>query len=150
MNRSQIYLLSLIAFYSCTGEKSGQATEHSSVQIDTTTVIQPVIISDSVAHDTDDPAIWIDKSDPSKSLVLGTDKNEDGALYIYDLNGKIIKEKVIRDLRRPNNVDVAYGLIVSGKSIDIAVVTERMANKVRIYSLWEFPYTPVLPTNPFS
>ena len=100
-----------------------------------TVAIQPIIITDTVRHDTDDPAIWINPEDASKSLIIGTDKNEDGALYVFDLKGKIIEDKVVRNLKRPNNVDIAYGLILNGKKTDIAVVTEREANKIRIFSL---------------
>ena len=98
-------------------------------------VIKPVVVTDTVRWDTDDPAIWINFTDPSKSLIIGTDKDSDGALYVFDLDGKIIEEKTVRNLKRPNNVDVEYGLILNGKPIDIAVATEREANKIRIYSL---------------
>ena len=43
-------------------------------------IIKPVIITDTVRHDTDDPAIWVNFANPSASLVLGTDKDQDGAL----------------------------------------------------------------------
>jgi 3-phytase len=98
-------------------------------------VIKPVVVTDSVKWDTDDPAIWINPDDPSKSLIIGTDKDSDGALYVFDLNGKIIEEKTVRNLKRPNNVDVEYGLILNGKPVDIAVATERETNKIRVYSL---------------
>ncbi len=96
-------------------------------------VIQPVYITDTVRHDTDDPAIWINPADPSKSLIIGTDKDQDGGLYVFDLKGKIVKE--IHDLKRPNNVDVAYDLSLNGKPTDIAVTTERFTHKLRIFSL---------------
>ncbi len=86
-------------------------------------------------HDTDDPAVWINYANPSESLILGTDKDEDGALYVYNLEGKVIEEKVVRDLKRPNNVDVEYGLLINGKKVDIAVVTERFTSNLRVYSL---------------
>ncbi|MBC8110237.1 MAG: phytase, partial [Verrucomicrobia bacterium] len=73
-------------------------------------VIKPVFVTDTTRHDTDDPAIWINSENPEKSLIIGTDKNEDGALYVYDLQGKIVADKVIRNLKRPNNVDIDYGL----------------------------------------
>ncbi|HEX8016953.1 MAG TPA: phytase, partial [Flavobacterium sp.] len=38
-------------------------------------------------------------------------------------------------LKRPNNVDIAYGLVIDGKKVDIAVTTERESNKIRIFSL---------------
>jgi 3-phytase len=131
----QLYIASLIALAACNGKPSGETSSVDSIEIDTAAAIQPVVISDSVKHDTDDPAIWINPDDPSKSLVLGTDKNEDGALYVFDLNGKMIADKVVRNLQRPNNVDIAYGLIINGKPTDIAVLTERKANKIRVYSL---------------
>jgi 3-phytase len=100
-----------------------------------TTAVKPVIVTEPVKYDTDDPAIWVNPADPAKSLVIGTDKNTDGALYVFDLNGKIIKNKVITGLKRPNNVDLAYGLILNGKPTDIAITTERMTHKLRIFSL---------------
>ena len=60
-------------------------------------------------HDTDNPAIWIHPTDPAQSLVIGTDKNEDGALYVYTMDGKIDEQKTVRGLKRPNNVDVEFG-----------------------------------------
>jgi 3-phytase len=98
-------------------------------------VVKPVVVTDTVKHDTDDAAIWINPDDPSKSLIIGTDKDSDGALYVFDLNGKVIEEKTVRNLKRPNNVDVEYGLILNGKKVDIAVATERETNKIRVYSL---------------
>jgi len=100
-------------------------------------VIKPVVITEPVKWDTDDPAIWINRQDPSKSLIIGTDKDSDGALYVFDLNGKIVEEKTVRNLKRPNNVDVEYGLILQGSPVDIAVATEREANKIRVYRLPE-------------
>jgi len=97
--------------------------------------IKPVFVTDAVRYDSDDPAIWVNKTDPSKSLVIATDKDADGALFVYDLQGKIVKDKVVSNLKRPNNVDIAYGLIIGGKSVDIAVTTERMTHKLRVFSL---------------
>lgn len=98
-------------------------------------IIQPAVITEPVKYDTDDPAIWVNKADPARSLVIGTDKDADGALYVFDLQGKIIQEKVVHGLKRPNNVDVSYGLLLNGKPTDIAVTTERMTHKLRIFSL---------------
>jgi len=97
--------------------------------------IKPVVKTDTVKHDTDDPAIWINPEDPSKSLIIGTDKDEDGALYVFNLEGKAIEEKTVRNLKRPNNVDVEYGLILNGVATDIAVATERLTHKIRVFSL---------------
>ncbi len=95
--------------------------------------VQATVVTEKVMHDTDDPAIWINPTDPSKSLVIGTDKDKDGALYAFDLSGKIVKR--VGGIQRPNNVDIAYGIMLGGKKVDIAVTTERQANKIRIFSL---------------
>ena len=100
-----------------------------------TGTIKPAAITEKVKHDTDDPAIWINKVDPSKSLILGTDKDDDGAIYVYDLDGNIIEEKTVRNLQLPNNVDVEYGIMLNGVATDIAVATERLTHKIRVFSL---------------
>jgi myo-inositol-hexaphosphate 3-phosphohydrolase len=97
--------------------------------------LSPVVVTAQVKHDTDDPAIWIHPTDPSKSLIIGTDKNEDGALYVFNLEGKIDEQKTVRGLKRPNNVDIEYGLLLNGVATDIVVTTERLENRVRIFSL---------------
>lgn len=95
--------------------------------------VKPTIVTEALPHDTDDPSIWIHPTDPSKSIIVGTDKDTDGALYAFDLKGKIIGKSEV--LKRPNNVDIAYGLIIDGKKVDVAVTTERESNKIRIFSL---------------
>lgn len=97
--------------------------------------IQPVVVTEPTKHDTDDPAIWLHPTDPTRSLIVGTDKDTDGALYVYDLDGKIVR--VVSGLKRPNNVDVAYGFVLAGKPIDIAVTTERERQRLRVYRLPE-------------
>jgi 3-phytase len=98
-----------------------------------------VVVTERVKHDADDPAIWLNPSDPAKSLVLGTDKDEDGALYAFGLDGRVVR--VAGGLRRPNNVDVEYGLSLGGAMVDVAVATERLADKIRVFRLPEL--TPI-------
>lgn len=95
--------------------------------------LKPTFITETTPYDTDDPAIWVHPEDPSRSLIVGTDKEEGGGLYLYNLEGKIVGN--FPDMRRPNNVDVAYGMNINGTKTDIAVVTERNANSIRIFSL---------------
>ena len=56
-------------------------------------------------------------------------------MYVFDLDGKIDEQKTVRGLKRPNNVDIEYGLNLNGKAVDIAVTTERFENKIRIFRL---------------
>ncbi len=97
--------------------------------------VKPLYTTEPVQFDSDDPAIWVNPSDSTQSLIIGTDKDENGALFVFDLKGKIIKDKTVKGLKRPNNVDIAYGLMLGGKKVDIAVTTERMTHKLRVFSL---------------
>ena len=95
--------------------------------------VLPRVVTEKVRHDTDDPAIWIDRADPAKSLVIGTDKDTDGALYAFDLAGWVVARA--GDLRRPNNVDLATGFRLGGKDVDIVVTTEREARRLRVFTV---------------
>lgn len=98
--------------------------------------ITPAFKTEAVAFDSDDPAIWIHPNEPSRSLILGTDKGEDndpGGLYVFDLTGKTVQ--AFTDIKRPNNVDVEYGLELDGKLVDIAVLTERNERRLRAFAI---------------
>ena len=99
--------------------------------------ISPTIVTAPVEGDPDDPALWIDHAEPARSLVLGTDKG--GRLYAFDLDGAVVA--TVTGLARPNNVDIETGLDLGGEAIDIAVVTERDAGRIRVFRLPEL--TPV-------
>ncbi|MFD2034973.1 phytase [Belliella marina] len=101
-----------------------------------TPIIIPKVVTEAVRFDSDDPAIWYNKEEPENSLILGTDKHEDGALYVFDLDGNIIEDKTIRGLKRPNNVDIRK-VKMGGEKFHIAAVTERMANKLRVFRVPE-------------
>ncbi|WP_455170546.1 phytase, partial [Aegicerativicinus sediminis] len=98
--------------------------------------IAPDIITESTLHDTDDPAIWVNKENTEESIVFGTDKDTNGAIYAFNLQGKIIEEKTLRGMKRPNNVDVAYDVKINDSTItDILVFTEREREQIRVFSI---------------
>src|SRR5690606_283344 len=91
-----IYILTITSLCSC-GSKLAPVAKNA---------IKPTVITNATPNDTDDPAIWINKFQPEKSLIIGTDKEkETGGLYAFDLSGKIVKS--VYPMDRPNNVDVA-------------------------------------------
>ncbi|MFV0248878.1 MAG: phytase [Tenacibaculum sp.] len=100
-------------------------------------VIHPVIKTEKVPHDSDDPAIWVNKAHPEQSIVFGTDKDlENGGVYAFDLSGKILKDKSIIGLSYPNNIDVEYGFKLSDSTqTDILVFTEREKHQIRVFAL---------------
>lgn len=98
--------------------------------------VAPDIKTEKTLNDTDDPAIWVNPIDASKSIVFGTDKETNGAVYAFDLQGKIIASKTIRNIKRPNNVDLAYGFKLNDSlKTDVLLFTEREKNQIRMFSV---------------
>ena len=98
--------------------------------------VTPVIVTDKTPNDTDDPAIWYNSVNPEKSLILGTDKGDStGGIFVFNLEGKLDTALSIINLGRPNNIDIEYGFQFQGKTIDIAVFTERGKDMIRVISL---------------
>ncbi len=97
--------------------------------------IRPALATEKAGGDPDDPAVWVNPSDPAASLIIGTRKvaAPSGALLVIGLDGKI--RQTIAPLDRPNNVDVEYGLVVGGRPTDIAVLTERLQHRLRIFGI---------------
>jgi 3-phytase len=91
--------------------------------------------TDSLPFDPDDPAIWVNKQDPSQSLIFGTMKiaAPDGGLAVFGTDGKL--RQLLKGPDRPNNVDVEYGLDLDGTPTDIVVLTERLGRRLRVYAI---------------
>jgi 3-phytase len=100
--------------------------------------LQPVVVTDTVPVDADDPAIWIHPTDPARSLVLGTDKGDsNGGVYAFTLDGRIDRARSVTPLARMNNVDVAQDVAIGPGRMDIAVATERNRQRLRVFRLPE-------------
>jgi 3-phytase len=98
--------------------------------------LSPDLRTEKVQFDTDDPAIWYNANDPAASLILGTDKEVGGSLYVFGLDGKIRADLTVYNLDYPNNVDVEYGLrLRDGSTVDVAVTVERPKGLVRLFSV---------------
>ncbi len=81
----------------------------------------------------DDPAIWVNKSHPHKSLILTTHKREpNGGLYIYNLQGKLTQQILVGPL---NNVDLRANFPHKGKEIGIAVASHTGNKKLAFFSI---------------
>jgi 3-phytase len=116
----------LLLLLSCSCNRSKQLAQ----------TLKPLLVTDTVFGDTDDPAIWINRDYPDSSLVLGTDKDKmNGGVYVFTLNGKIDSSRSKLGLKRVNNIDIAYQFGFKGNIIDIAVATERDEQSIRVFSL---------------
>ncbi|SHI62240.1 3-phytase [Mesonia phycicola] len=121
MIRKALVILTTIGFISC-GENLPE--------------IKPDIITEFTLHDTDDPAIWVNAQNTQESIVFGTDKETDGAIYAFNLDGKIIEEKTLHGMKRPNNVDVEYNVKLNDSvTTDILMFTEREREQIRLFSV---------------
>lgn len=74
MSARLLLLLTPVFFVACS-----QRPPHIQSASLETGALKPVIVTDTVRFDTDDPAIWVNPTDGSKSLIVGTDKDADGA-----------------------------------------------------------------------
>jgi len=78
----------------------------------------------------DDPAIWVNKKNPQKSLIIGTNKKH--GLHLYDLKGT---ELQFIKIGKINNADVAYNFSYNNEKIDIVAGTNRTNNTVVVYKI---------------
>ncbi|HEX8302695.1 phytase [Sphingomonas sp.] len=77
----------------------------------------------------DDPAIWIDAKDPSRSVIIATQKQS--GLYVYDLSGKVLQ--FLPD-GRMNNVDLREGFKLGGKAVTLVTSSNRTKRSISIYA----------------
>ena len=96
-------------------------------QVHATNQTDPVESSDDAA---DDPAIWVNPTDFSKSTIIATDKQR--GLLVYDLSGK---ELFQYDVGRVNNVDVRSGFIFGEDTIAIVAATNRTFNSISYFKV---------------
>ncbi|GAB3031887.1 phytase [Bowmanella dokdonensis] len=78
----------------------------------------------------DDPAIWLNRQQADRSLILGTDKR--AGLMVYELNGKLVQQLPVGRL---NNVDLRYGLMLNGQTMDVAAASNRTQNSISLFGI---------------
>lgn len=78
----------------------------------------------------DDPAIWVNRRDPSASLIVGTDKRR--GLQLYDLHGRLLQD--LPD-GRLNNVDLREGFMLAGRAEILVAATNRTDRTIAFYLL---------------
>ena len=81
----------------------------------------------------DDPAIWVNESQPSESLILATNKKPPyGGLYVYGLDGKLQNSLQIGPI---NNVDIRKDFSMAHTFIDIAVASYKPEKRLAFFGI---------------
>jgi len=97
--------------------------------------LTPDRVTAAVTDDADDPSIWLHPTDPLRSLIVGTNKvaAPTGALVVFGLDGAV--RQTLAGIDRPNNVDIERGVTLNGRTMDVAVTTERLQHRLRIFEI---------------
>ena len=78
----------------------------------------------------DDPAIWVNETDPAASLIVGTNKVR--GLLVFDLDGQVVSRL---DSGRINNVDLRAGIRVGARETIVVAGTNRTRMTLDILAL---------------
>ena len=106
------------------------------------TVETPALLDDDEGGlaNGDDPAIWVHPTNPGQSRVIVTAKN--GGLYVYDLAGAEVQHLPAAPAPGPddeagrlNNVDLVYGFDLGGRTVDLAIVSDRGMDLIRSFAI---------------
>ncbi|MFV0484341.1 MAG: phytase [Bacteroidales bacterium] len=78
----------------------------------------------------DDPALWYDAEDSTRSFVIGTDKK--GGLATYNLQGKQLNYYPDGEM---NNCDLRYGFALGKDTVDILASSNRTTHSISLYKI---------------
>ena len=95
-----------------------------------TTEVTATVETDPVPSggDADDPAIWVHPTDPSQSIMIGSDK--ENGLGVYDLSGNQIQ---FLSGIEPNNVDIRHDFPLGGQLVDLVVSSDRADDSIALH-----------------
>ncbi|WP_414521341.1 phytase [Umezakia ovalisporum] len=82
--------------------------------------------------DADDPAIYVNATNPGDSLVLTALKN--GGLQVYDLSGNLLQTVNPGNVRY-NNIDLHYNFTLGNADIDIAIASDRQNDTIAFFKI---------------
>lgn len=123
---------------------TNQFTQILALSADVVTSVSPIVETPSVLDqsdgqgllgDSDDPAVWVNPTDAAQSLVIATLK--DGGLAVFNLDGTVAQTFAASPYGsiRYNNVDVLYNFKLDGKTVDLAIATDRNNDTLGIFQI---------------
>lgn len=111
-------------------EKRAAAKTVERSQVPAVTPTVETAFAGSYGDAADDPAIWANPADPSKSLVVATDKK--AGLYLYDMQGKVLQ---FLPAGKMNNVDLREDFELGGEKIVLVAASNRTDKSIGLYRL---------------
>ena len=113
-----------------TGEETG-ASDSAGMTVGVGTPVlaaaETVAVGTANADAANDPAIWIDRADPSRAVIFGTDKK--AGLYAYRLDGSVLQNLAGG---QPNNVDLREGFVIDGRAQVLVATSDRSLDRFGI------------------
>jgi len=97
--------------------------------------VMPVMETRPVSHSgdsADDARIWVHPTDPNRSVIIGTDKDDDGGLAVYDLAGNRLSFTAAGAM---NNIDIRYNFPLATGKVDIIAVGNRTNDSIAVYAI---------------
>lgn len=87
----------------------------------------------------EDVAFWVHPTDPTKSVVIGADK-DCNRLFVYDLAGRTLQSISLgpvtgEDLGGTEAVDVRRGFKLGGKDVDVVVASDQANGELAVFTL---------------
>lgn len=128
-----VMLFLSIAFFqltSCKNSKNPKSEGINPVLSVTAMAETKPVPRDATEDAADDPAIWVNFTNPESSRIIGTDKK--GGLGVYDLDGK---ELFYYNTGLMNNADLRYRFPLSSDTIDIMAVSNRTDQSVDLFQI---------------
>ncbi|MBB5786419.1 phytase [Jiangella mangrovi] len=134
--------LALTLALPATGAPSAGPSRPHAPAVVTTDNETPVLYDDDEGGNAsgDDPAIWVHPKHSDRSIVIVTAK--EGGLRVYDLDSRELQSLPGTPAPRAdgvdgryNNVDIAYGLRVGGRTVDVAVASDRYNDQLRFFTI---------------
>jgi 3-phytase len=120
----RLFLISLSClgmFLSCCNKETAKVT------------VSPQVATVSVPGSSSNCAIWNHPTDPTLSLIIGSDMEGEGGLYCWDLKGETVF--YYGPLIKPTGLDVRYGFSLGSEKVDIVVVGTHENNTLRVLKI---------------
>ena len=120
-----LLLILVLLATACQASKATHKPVDSVLEVSATIETEPTGVRGDSA---DDSTLWVNPTDPSQSLIIGTNKQR--GLAVYDLSGKQVQ--FLSD-GRLNNVDHRDNFPLGGQKISLVTASNRSNNTIAIY-----------------